>query len=538
MVGWSCLPTGEWPNGWWDVRTLRVIGDDGSRQKSLIQEIQPDLFERPVRKVRPGEDRGVVTFRVERGLHVLRDALDPALLNKLRDQFTYKNPDHAKKLRLGKWIGDTPKEVKSFEDLGDELVFPRGGTNKVRKVFRMLNREVEFEDERHDPEDSLGVIELGPRAEPATMRSDQEMLIEAILKAENCLIRAATGSGKTEVAIELIRRLDRPTLVVVWSSALVRGNDGWIARLCQRFGWKEDQVGLVGDGTWRVRPVTVGMLQTVRNHVEKLSSIFSVVIADEVQRFSAPTFREVIGRFPARYRVGVSADERRKDRMEALTQDAFGEVVAEVGREELIARGELCEVEIVVVPTEFRFPAIENAPPEERGRTVGREWGNFLDASSSDEERNRIAVRVAVEELENSQSVILFVDRTDHARDLTRRISIHHEIPCGICLGGPDNKKVLDETLNRLRDGSLHAAVGTSCIYQGINVKRLAVGVVTIPAANNRQMFEQMCGRLRRKFPGKVRGVLYYLWDSHVFPSHPANLRKWYGKWLVRVLGV
>lgn len=513
-----------------------MVGDNGTRQKSVIQEVQPDLFRRPVRKVKQRENRSVVTFRVERGLHVSRNELDASLLNKLRDHFTYANPTYTKRKRLGKWIGDTPKEVRSFEDLEDELVFPRGGTNKIRKVFKILNRELEFVDERFDPED-VEPLELGPRADLAIMRSDQEMLIEAMFRAENCLIRAATGSGKTEVAIEFIRRLNRPTLVVVWSAALIRGNDGWIARLAQRFGWKEDQIGLVGDGKWRIRPVTVGMVQTVRNHVEKLSSIFSVVIADEVQRFSAPTFREVVGQFPARYRVGLSADERRKDRMEALIQDAFGEVVAEVTREELIARGELCEVEIIVVPTEFRYPKIEEAPPEERGRVVGREWGNFLDASAADEERNRIAVELSVDELENGQSVILFVDRTDHARDLTKRISIHHEIPCGLCLGGPENKDALDETLNRLRDGSLRAAVGTSCIYQGINVKRLAVGVVTIPAANNKQMFEQMVGRLRRKFPGKVRGVMYYLWDSHVFPRHPDNLRKWYGKRLVRILG-
>ena len=46
-----------------------------------------------------------------------------------------------------------------------------------------------------------------------------------------------------------------------------------------------------------------------------------------------------IDRFTARYRVGVSADERRKDGKEFLIRDLFGGVAVEVPKGEMVDKG-------------------------------------------------------------------------------------------------------------------------------------------------------------------------------------------------------
>ncbi len=78
-----------------------------------------------------------------------------------------------------------------------------------------------------------------------------------------------------------------------------------------------------------VQPITIAIQKTLAAHGvdDELRSFFGAVICDEVQLFGAKTFYEVIDPWPAKYRIGVSADERRKDRKEFLIHHQFGEVV-------------------------------------------------------------------------------------------------------------------------------------------------------------------------------------------------------------------
>lgn len=336
------------------------------------------------------------------------------------------------------------------------------------------------------------------------------------------------NSGKTEAIILSIRELRQPTLIVVWSKGLVRQ---WVERICLRFGWAPDEVGSIEGSRRRIRPVTVAMQQTLYNGAQDIVDQFGYVVLDEVQRAAARTVREVVSMFPARYRVGVSADERRKDRLEFLIHDAFGDVAIEIPKEELIERGDVCEVEIVVVPTGFSHPPYENAPPGQRSLLYKR----TIDAIVGDAARAELAAKLVARRVLAGDHVLAFSDRVDHCKDISRLISLTHGVPCGLFLGGPRNRQLYEETLERLAAGRVRCAVGTSCVYQGVDIPRLTAGVVTTPTATNRQLLEQQVGRLRRPFPGKRRGTLYYLWDERLFPTHVDLLRRWYGKRLVRV---
>ncbi len=277
----------------------------------------------------------------------------------------------------------------------------------------------------------------------------------------------------------------------------------------------------------------------------------------------------------------MSADERRKDRLDFLIHDHFGEVAAEVTKEELVGKGTLCEVRINVVPTDYDFPAYlrclgcrtqilnlpsnakklracrckqlqlerngtikgdylpipySDVPPEDRGEVMTRLYTRAIDYMEDDEERNLLVRRIASVEHRKGASVLLFCNRVKQARALCRAIAVEDEVPCGLMLGGGENKETFADTRKRLRSGDLRCAVGSSAVYQGEDIPRLSVGIVVTPTGSNKQQIEQQIGRLRRKFPGKVFGRLYYVWDHHLFPGHHQNLRRWYGRHLVRVV--
>ena len=97
----------------------------------------------------------------------------------------------------------------------------------------------------------------------------------------------------------------------------------------------------------------------------------------------------------------------------------------------------------------------------------------------------------------------------------------------GLMLGGADDASAFEETRRELLQGD-YLGVGTyQSIGVGIDVPRVMAGVVSTPIGRNRQFFGQVRGRVCRPWPGKRRGVLYYLWDESVFPDAPRNLAAW-----------
>lgn len=473
-----------------------------------------------------------IFFRVRRGLHVDLRTIDKSTAKVLRELFDYANPEFSKKERLGLFTGSTPRRVQSYEEVGHELVLPRGGTQKVRDALKAYQVSCWFEDERLDlpPDDRIAIRD---GAEPIDMRPHQQLIVETVLERENCLIRSATGSGKTEAILDFILRAKQPALIVVWTAGLLTQ---WVDRIKLRWGWKEKDIGLWGGGKKRLGLVTIGMQQTLVRDGGSLADKFGIVVADEVQKFAASTFREVIAKFPARYRVGVSADERRKDKKEFLIRDSFGDVQLKVDAKELVDLGHLCEVEVVVVPTGLRIKEIEDAPEESRKQVIVAMQADLQEIVATDIGRNRIAQKVAGIEARQGKSVLVFCNRTEQARELARSIAIGEAVPCGLMLGGAENKEAFRDAKGRLTSGELRCAVGSSAIYQGEDIPRLSVGIIVTPTAGNQQLLNQQVGRLRRKFPGKIRGRLYYLWDERIYPEHITNLKRWYGKNMVRVV--
>lgn len=479
-----------------------------------------------------------IALRIHRAIEVPKDPLPEECVQEFKKLLTYRNPKYDSLRRLGKWTGDTPTTVETWEEDRNNLYLPRGrGPDVVEHLSKFGFYPVWTDDRSHGPE---VVIQPSPRADPITLRKDQQRCVDAILDQPTCLIRAAAGMGKTEVGLEVILRLGVSTLIVVWSKGLFKQ---WHQRICNRWGWKPDQVGLIGGGKYRIRPVTIAMQQSLRNRITQLSDQFGLVICDEVQRFAAPTFREAISLLSAYRRVGLSEDERRKDRMHMLIHDHFGKPVAEVRRHELIARGDLCEVEIIMVPTDVEYPdlKLDEAPPKERGRLVGQHWTDILNRLELEVGRNDLIAELMAKEVkarwDRGHGCVVFTDRKEHARDIAKRVAIHYEVPCGLALGGdPSDQQVFDETVERLSTGDLRCCVATSAMYQGQDIPMLTVGIVGTPTATNPQLLSQQIGRLRRKFPGKTKGRLIYIWDSKLFPSHPAALRRQYGRRLVRTM--
>jgi len=465
---------------------------------------------------------------VDSRLRIPLDDLDEGTAENLRGEFTHNNPKYFKIKRMGFYPkGERPIIRTWGHHDSDEgvlyLSLPRGGMSQVRSVLKAGGYSWETIDLRTE-----GDPDLVDWYELPSVRRDlwehQELAVESILKTENCLVRAPTGSGKTEVVIGAISRVNLPSLVVVWESGLLRQ---WQERLELTLGLTGEEIGLIQGKSFRLRPITLAMQQTLDRLSEdkwrEVCSAFGLVACEELSRWAARTFSRTIDRFPSRYRVGVSADERRKDKKEFLIHDMFGRASIDISFDELVRKGIIHDVEVRVIPSEFEAPWYREAAESE---DQVADFNRLLDEMIVDEERNSLVGERVAQCVAEGERVLVFSHRVEHCRAIDAAITARG-IRSGLIAG--DDGEMCERTKADLRTGDRQVGVGTYArIALGTDIPIISSGVVASPIHNNKQFVGQVRGRLCRTAEGKSRAVLYYIWDYKVSGKKALqNLKKW-----------
>ncbi len=448
----------------------------------------------------------------------LERALGKGALRDLLREFEHANPDHGKRRSMGYSTRGVPRRIATWERVGDLIRFPRGGAERVREAARLSRSRVVFRDRR------LRLPEVVFPEHRFELRWYQRDALAACVASEQGIVRAPTGSGKTTIAIAFAAAVRQPALVVVRKRGLLVQ---WRRRLERELGIDPREVGQIGGGKRRVGPrFTLALQQSLSSEKFPLADFaprFGTVLVDECHEVAARTFQRAVCAFPARYRVGFSADETRKDRKEFLVYDQLGEVLLEVSREELEKDGSIVPVVVRIVETDFEADWYADAPKEDR------DFVALLDEMASSPERNDALVDATRSALDVGQRpVLVFTRRREHARHIADERLFANGIRSGLLLGGPESKVRFDEDLARLDAGGLDASVGTiEAVGTGTDVPCLRAGVMGLPLGDNRRLFNQVCGRICRPHEGKSCGYLYYLLDRRVFPGMASKLHSW-----------
>lgn len=484
----------------------------------------------------PPANRPKIQITVSNRIVVHRDAagrLDRAI-GDLKDAFTHANPVHARMTNMGYRATEAePPVIETWREERGLISFPRGGMPRVRDVLAKHGLSWVIDDQR---------VEGQPCVMPKsrlTMRDHQEAIIDALLRKQNCLVISPGASGKTSAVLKFISHVCRPALVVLWSTELLKQ---WEARVKDELGFEP---GIVqGSKRFDLRVITLAMQQTLwqlpENRWDELVRAFGVVVLDEVQRAGARTFMQVIDRFPAKYRVGISGSEKRKDGKQFLTYDLFGSVAETISRDAMTAQGITVDVEVYVVPTEFE------APWYVRAAQSGRKWpkpdyAKLLTQMAGCAARNALLHRL-VERARAEGPTLVMSHRVQHCHAIAswlKKVGYY----AGLMLGGVQASEEFKATVVTLNVPSSVQAlaypvgVGT---YQaagtGIDIPPVSRLVFATPVHMNQQQFDQFRWRAGRTSPGKQDARCYVLWDRKVFGRKPlTNFLRWAK--VVKVLG-
>jgi superfamily II DNA or RNA helicase len=445
------------------------------------------------------------------------------LVKRLKEVTTHPNPEYGKARALGRWVGSVPTEIKTWRmdvrstAAGKQFSFPRGVAGLVRSHAASLGIVIRWSDKRT----SVPVDWKPFLVEPRPYQSEG---IAACVEREQGIVKAPTGSGKTSMALGALPQLKQRALVIVRDRNLL---EQWLERAESELGLKKREVGVVSGGKRRIgERLTLSLQQTLYSKsfpLEEFAQQFGAVLVDEVHEAAARTVSETVDAFPARVRLGFSADHRRRDRKEFLSEDLFGDVIFEVSKQQLEAEKHVVPVVVRLVPTAFAADWYADAPTEER------DFMKLISEMSADEERGLLLRRVVLELVSSGCApVLVFTHRREHASRLAERELPADGVPTGLLLGSAGSAVQFEESKSLLLKGVLKVAVGTfKAVGQGIDLPNVMAGVCATPIGANKQFFGQVRGRVCRVWPGKQVGYLYYLWDEQVFPDAGRNLLNW-----------
>lgn len=451
----------------------------------------------------------------------------------LKRVLTHTNPDFHRKRAMGFATWGIPSQVKTHDvredHLGERMTIPLGAVHHLREIANDLGHRVRWVDRRTSSPVEFPTFRVDPDDPRKQLRWYQLEAVEAALARQVGIIRAPTGSGKSIAGLAFIQQAAERAFIIVQDGNLLKQ---WRRVAARCLDMTEGEIGIVGAGKWKPgERLTIALQQTLYKNKDELTAMltaepFGCVLVDEVQGLAARTFVEVADRFNCKYRIGVSADETRKDKKEFLIYDVMGRVIYEIGRDTLEEERVVHPVTVRVIPTDFRADWYANAPAEER------DFNRLLDEMIVDEERNAIILDT-VEEVVNAEETpaLLFSRRREHVHDLAdRELSVARGIPCGLLMGGTGaDQERFQGDLAALLAGRLKVAAGTfNAIGVGHDLPAIRAGIIATPiSSGNRQFFGQVRGRVCRSSPGKDDAFMYYVWDRHVFPNQIKRLQAW-----------
>ncbi len=432
--------------------------------------------------------------RVDSAIHIPRRELTPKFIAELSDRLSFPNPVFVERVRRGFDPGDEPSRIYVVQELADEVCIPRGSARVLRDVATAHGTTVTFEDRRVVPELRL------PEVPAVSLRDYQKAAVDRLVQSTQGVAIVPCGGGKSRMAVGAIAALRLPALVLVHTHDLA---EQWRAQIQSLLDL--DAV-VYGAGQRSVGPITIGLVQTLcRLEPEDLSNVlgrFGMLITDECHHCPAQTFRAVVDKCPAKYRLGLTATPEREDGLGPMIPLFFGDPIARVGHKDLIDRGVLAEPEIRQVPTDFDY--FYSWPGD---------YSPMISTLAGDVDRNELIVSTVAEQASQGHVCLVLSGRIDHCELLKTELcdrGIH-----AVVLTSQVPKHERTRILNDAREGRVSVIVATSLADEGLDLPRLSRVFLVYPTRAKGRTVQRL-GRLMRPHPDKKDAVLFDFVDERV----------------------
>lgn len=332
-------------------------------------------------------------------------------------------------------------------------------------------------------------------------------------------IDAVTGAGKTLIASEIIRRLDTTTLFIINQKELMYQTK-------QVFESELGiEVGVIGDGNFDIRDITVATIQTLYRNVKKLEPKtldylvnVSFVIVDESHNTGCDSYEWVFRALKnAKYRLATTGTPFRDDGQDMRMWGLTGRPIYSITSKELIEQGYLEKPHII-------FHKVEEIEKEkinynllsikEIEKLKSSEYRRLYEKNIVYHTKRNNLIKSIVYEYKNHKTIII-VKSVEHGEILNELIDE------SIFIHGSLDKKTRKEYFDILKKSDKCCIIATIKIAsEGLDVPDLSV---LINASSNKGDIKsiQALGRILRKSKDKQEAVyIDFLDESKYVKQH------------------
>lgn len=387
---------------------------------------------------------------------------------------------------------------------------PLGLWKRMKTTLEEEGYNVVIVDEREEPaHDTHKTLDLEWGFEH-DFRDYQVQAIKRGLEQKNGVLSLPTGSGKTIVGLRLIYELGYPTIIFVHKIELLYQ---WMEVIKDVLNYK---AGLIGDGNWKEKDITVAMLQSVNSRgVENLKE-YPIMIVDETHRCPADTFFDVVSNMDSYYRYGLSATPYRNDNAELRIYAGVGEIAIDVTAEKLVDEGYLAEPVFHTIRWSPEYSVPKNDYEAQR------------DMMRASKRRNN-AIAEKVRELQSEgHKILVDVSRIQHGETLSRLLGAPF-------LRGTSTTSKRKEIIDEFQNGHLNVIVST-LLNEGVDIPEMTAVVLADSGKSSIDLI-QTIGRALRVQEDKSAVIVTmddregggYMID-HTYHREQI-IRKYYGKY-------
>jgi superfamily II DNA or RNA helicase len=305
------------------------------------------------------------------------------------------------------------------------------------------------------------------------------------------LLSLPTGTGKTVVFAEVIRRRQGRALVIAHRDELIRQAVAKPQAVDPRLS-----VGVVKADEDEVdAQVVVASIQTLQRGIrrERLGQGFTTIVVDEAHHSAAPSYRGVLAHFGSFERddlltLGVTATPERGDRQRL---ECFPTLVYERDLVSMIREGYLVDLRAVQVSITADLDGVSLSHGDFAAEALGKA---MRDAAAPE-----LAARAYLKYASGRRALIF-----------TPTVALAHEtaeamVATGVTASALDGTTPTDErreVLKQLRRGGLQALANCAVLTEGFDEPSIGCVVMARPT-KSRQLYLQMVGRGTRLYPGK-----------------------------------
>lgn len=318
------------------------------------------------------------------------------------------------------------------------------------------------------------------------------------------ILKAGCGFGKTNVALEIAHRIGNRTLILVHKEFFLRQ---WRDRIEQFF--PDAKIGIIRQNRcdYKGCDFVIGMLQSIAKddgtkYPEEMYSSFGMIISDECHRIGAQTWADIIPRFSARWRMGLTATPRRKDDAENVFFHHIGDILYSAKSRPL-------------VPAVRRLFTDAELQPVKRGsRTTYPDklaHTQVVTQLTKDGFRTRQIADDVAKAVAKGRKVMVVSERLEHLERLHAELSsilVRMELPfepeidfytgewysTGFNKSGKRKKKTRSEADLKKAERANVVLATKQMVEEGLDIPALDVLVMATPLSD----CEQTVGRIRR----------------------------------------